>query len=291
MKKILSITMACTLATTLLCQAAGAKENKCQFCLDTTNVESCTSLQKKISDILKNCTNLCVSFDKEDLLEKIYCGNISDIFDNIIGTPAEPEEPDVPNAPAEPEVPEVPVEPETPEAPVEPETPEVPVEPETPEVPTEPEMPDIPELPSQPEVDNPELDDTVTGNYQFSEYIRQVVNLVNKERAKIGLSALTSDSASLMNAANVRAKEQSELFSHTRPDGRSWESVLSQYGIPYRSAGENVAFGQSTPIEVVGAWMNSEGHRANILSGNFSKIGVGVYRKGSTYYWSQLFTD
>ncbi len=121
-----------------------------------------------------------------------------------------------------------------------------------------------------------------------SSYARQVVDLVNQERTKRGLSALTIDNT-LMSAAQTRAIETVKSFSHTRPNGSSFSSVLSEYGYSYRSAGENIAYGQRTPQEVVTAWMNSSGHRANILNGNYTKIGVGCYKSGSTYYWSQLF--
>jgi len=115
------------------------------------------------------------------------------------------------------------------------------------------------------------------------------VDLVNKERAAYGLNALSQD-PSLQAAAQKRSYEQTELFSHTRPDGNSCFSVLPEYGITYKGAGENIAYGQKTPSEVVDAWMNSEGHRANILSANFTEIGVGCYISPSgTIYWTQMF--
>ncbi|MBQ7573984.1 MAG: hypothetical protein IJT23_06960 [Clostridia bacterium] len=119
-------------------------------------------------------------------------------------------------------------------------------------------------------------------------YALEVVDLVNKERAKYGLGNLQVDTT-LMRASYARAKEIKTSFSHTRPNGTSCFTVLKEYGINYRSAGENIAYGQRTPQAVVTAWMNSEGHRANILNGNFTKIGVGCYKSGSTYYWSQEF--
>ena len=119
-------------------------------------------------------------------------------------------------------------------------------------------------------------------------YALEVVDLVNKERAKYGLGKLQVDTT-LMRASYARAKEIKTSFSHTRPNGTSCFTVLKEYGINYRSAGENIAYGQRTPQAVVTAWMNSEGHRANILNGNFTKIGVGCYKSGSTYYWSQEF--
>ena len=126
-------------------------------------------------------------------------------------------------------------------------------------------------------------------NGQHSAFISEVVRLVNKERAAYGLSSVTAGNSALSKAAATRASEQAKSFSHTRPDGSKWTTVLSQYGVSYKSAGENVAYGQDTPSEVMSAWMNSDGHRANILNGSYTEIGVGVYYKNGTYYWSQLF--
>ena len=120
-------------------------------------------------------------------------------------------------------------------------------------------------------------------------YVEQVIELVNAERAKENLPALTM-SVELNNAAQIRAVETTQSFSHTRPNGSSFSSVLKENGISYRGAGENIACGQKTPEAVVTAWMNSEGHRANILNKNFTTIGVGYYLNGSTPYWTQLFT-
>ncbi|MCD8390417.1 MAG: CAP domain-containing protein [Firmicutes bacterium] len=122
-----------------------------------------------------------------------------------------------------------------------------------------------------------------------SEFAAEVIRLVNAERAKQGLSEL-STAEDLTAAANQRAVEISSVFSHTRPNGSSFSTVLGEYGVSYKSAGENIAYGQKTPEAVVEAWMNSSGHRANILSSSYSKIGVGVYKSGNTYYWTQLFT-
>lgn len=120
-------------------------------------------------------------------------------------------------------------------------------------------------------------------------YEEQVVALVNAERAKEGLPALKVDET-LQAAALARAKETVQLFSHTRPNGTSCFTILKEYGISYRYAGENIAYGQRSPEEVVSAWMNSAGHRANIMSENFTTIGIGYYQTANgTKYWSQLF--
>ncbi|NLK37348.1 MAG: hypothetical protein GX299_04630 [Epulopiscium sp.] len=122
-----------------------------------------------------------------------------------------------------------------------------------------------------------------------SQYVAEVVRLVNVERAKAGLSPVTADTK-ISAAALVRSKEQVQSFSHTRPNGSSCFTVLAEQGVTYRGAGENIAMGQKTPAAVMQAWMNSEGHRANILNKNFTKIGVGYYVNGGTAYWTQLFT-
>ena len=121
-------------------------------------------------------------------------------------------------------------------------------------------------------------------------FIQEVVNLVNIERAKEGLSALKIDTK-VQAAAQVRAKECEQLFSHTRPDGSSFATALKEQNVSYRSAGENIAWGQHSPEEVMEAWMNSAGHRANIMNPNFTTIGVGYYENARGIdYWCQLFT-
>lgn len=121
------------------------------------------------------------------------------------------------------------------------------------------------------------------------DYASQVVALVNAERAKYGLSALKVDSR-VQRAAQVRAAETVQSFSHTRPNGSSFSTALTEAGVSYTRSGENIAYGQSTPQQVVQAWMNSSGHRANILNESFTTIGVGYTVSGGTAYWTQLFT-
>ena len=122
-----------------------------------------------------------------------------------------------------------------------------------------------------------------------SSYAAQVVSLVNAERAKQGLSALTV-STKVQQAAQTRAGELKTSFSHTRPSGASCFTALTEAGVSYTRAGENIAYGQSSPAAVVQAWMNSSGHRANILSRDFTTIGVGYTVVNGTAYWSQFFT-
>lgn len=133
-------------------------------------------------------------------------------------------------------------------------------------------------------------DDSVTEDGTNLTYAQQVVNLVNVERAKEGLAPLKLD-ATVTRAANVRATEIQSSFSHTRPNGSSFSTVLGENGVSYRGSGENIAYGQRSPEEVVEGWMNSAGHRANIMNKNFQNIGVGHAINGNgTQYWVQLFT-
>ncbi len=122
-------------------------------------------------------------------------------------------------------------------------------------------------------------------------YVKEVINLVNAERAKEGLPSLTMDKK-VQAAAQVRAMECEQLFSHTRPNGTSFVTALQEQNVSYRRAGENIAWGQRTPEQVVTGWMNSAGHRANIMNPHFTTIGVGYYQNtAGTNYWSQLFTS
>lgn len=126
----------------------------------------------------------------------------------------------------------------------------------------------------------------------LAQYASRVVELVNVERANNGLGALSAD-AGLMNVAKVRAGECVTSFSHTRPNGADCFSAFSECGVSYSYAAENIAAGQFSPEEVVNSWMNSPGHRANILNPNLNRIGVGAVYVDSGYgiYWSQNFTD
>ena len=121
-----------------------------------------------------------------------------------------------------------------------------------------------------------------------TDYAAQVVELVNVERAKMGLPALAMNSGA-QQAAQLRAAEIVEVFSHDRPDGSACYTALTEIGVSYRAAGENIAMGYPTPEAVVDGWMNSEGHRANILRDTFSEIGVGYVVEDGTAYWVQMF--
>lgn len=144
----------------------------------------------------------------------------------------------------------------------------------------------------KPEIESPENNTPETESPSDEHaYIKEVVDLVNAERAKEGLAPLTINTK-VQAAAQVRAKECEQRFSHTRPNGTSFATALKEQNVSYRSAGENIAWGQKTPKEVVTAWMNSSGHRANIMNAGFTTIGVGYYENArGTDYWCQLFTS
>lgn len=140
---------------------------------------------------------------------------------------------------------------------------------------------------SKPETSTPENKPEADKELTFAE---QVVELVNQERTKAGLNAVTLDQ-NIASAALVRAKEIETSFSHTRPNGSKFSTALTEQGVTFKGAGENIAWGQKSPEAVMQAWMNSEGHRANILNKNFTKIGVGYYQNASgRNFWTQLFT-
>ncbi|MEF9952393.1 MAG: CAP domain-containing protein [Clostridium sp.] len=120
----------------------------------------------------------------------------------------------------------------------------------------------------------------------------QVFKLVNEERAKAGLSPMVLDKK-ISDVARVKSKDMADnnYFSHTSPTYGSPFDMMKKFGISYGYAGENIAKGQTTAESVMNSWMNSSGHRANILSKNFNKIGIGYVKQGGTTYWTQMFTD
>src|SRR3954471_12845391 len=117
---------------------------------------------------------------------------------------------------------------------------------------------------------------------------QEVIKLVNQERAKNGLSTLKYD-WELARVAEHKSLDMRSLgyFSHTSPTYGSPFDMMKNYGIHYQAAGENIAKGQTSAQQVMNAWMNSSGHRANILSANFTHIGVGYIAEGN--YWTQMF--
>lgn len=147
---------------------------------------------------------------------------------------------------------------------------------------------------ANPQIANPDLIypgqvlNIPTTNTSVLEYEKEVVRLVNEERTKNGLKPLTYD-WELGRVARIKSQDMrdNKYFSHTSPTYGSPFQMMKSFGIKYRSAGENIARGQRTPKAVVDAWMNSSGHRANILNPSFTHIGVGYVSNGS--YWTQMF--
>ncbi len=130
---------------------------------------------------------------------------------------------------------------------------------------------------------------------QMRSYANEIVELVNEFRAENGVAPLSFTWDSKLNdAAQIRAEECVVSFSHNRPDGSSCFTALDECGITSEGhwRGENIAAVYGSPAKVVEAWKNSEGHRANMLSANYTNIGIGVYYNSDTeyrYYWTQMF--
>lgn len=151
------------------------------------------------------------------------------------------------------------------------------------ELPTKPSTPVVPTTP----VEQP------TQSYAgLSAEESEVVRLVNIEREKNGLAPLKA-SSQLSNVARMKSQDMAtkNYFSHTSPTYGSPFDMMKQFGISYKTAGENIAKGYLSPASVMNGWMNSSGHRANILNSSFGTIGVGAYKVGSTIYWTQMFTN
>lgn len=118
-------------------------------------------------------------------------------------------------------------------------------------------------------------------------YAQQVLDLVNQERSKAGLSSLSMNNE-LSNMAMVKAQDMynNNYFDHNSPTYGSPFDMMKEFGISYKTAGENIANGQTTPKQVMNDWMNSPGHKANILHSSFTHIGIAFYNNE----WVQEFT-
>jgi uncharacterized YkwD family protein/spore coat assembly protein SafA len=149
---------------------------------------------------------------------------------------------------------------------------------------------------ANPQVKNPALiypgqKLTIPLNTDVKTFEMKVVDLVNHERTSRGLQPLANN-WQLERVARYKANDMANngYFSHISPTYGSPFNMMEDFGIYFSSAGENIAMGQRTPEEVVNAWMNSSGHRANILSAAYTQIGVGYARnKSGMAYWSQMF--
>ncbi|MFR8643971.1 MAG: SafA/ExsA family spore coat assembly protein [Monoglobus pectinilyticus] len=128
----------------------------------------------------------------------------------------------------------------------------------------------------------PLMDESITS------FEQQVIDLTNEKRASRGLKPLNAN-WELSRVARYKSQDMAnnKYFSHTSPTYGSPFNMIKNFGIKYRSAGENIAYGQRTPAQVVNSWWNSAGHRANMLNANYTDIGVGYVANGN--YWTQMF--
>lgn len=132
---------------------------------------------------------------------------------------------------------------------------------------------------------------TIPSNQNLSGYESQVLALTNQERAKQGLQPCTGTDANLNRSARAKSEDMAanNYFAHDSPTYGDPFAMMRNFGVQYSSAGENIAMGQPTPEAVVAAWMNSPGHRANIMNGSFTHLGIGYVVKGGKAYWTQQF--
>ena len=127
--------------------------------------------------------------------------------------------------------------------------------------------------------------------HDLAVFADEVFRLTNIERVNANLPELTRY-APLNQTALLRARETVTLWSHTRPDGRPFYTAFTDTNVEYLAAGENLAAGQKNPAEVVRSWMESTGHRENILAVEFGRLGVGVIMDDEgKIYWTQMFMD
>ena len=128
----------------------------------------------------------------------------------------------------------------------------------------------------------PLMDESITS------FEQQVIDLTNEKRASRGVKPLNAN-WELSRVARYKSQDMAnnKYFSHTSPTYGSPFNMIKNFGIKYRSAGENIAYGQRTPAQVVNSWWNSAGHRANMLNANYTDIGVGYVANGN--YWTQMF--
>ena len=141
---------------------------------------------------------------------------------------------------------------------------------------------------TKPDTTKPDTTKPENNGTQQAAFENKVLDLVNAERAKGGLKALQMDE-NVRSVARLKSQDmnQKNYFSHTSPTYGSPFDMMKKFGINYSSAGENIAQGYTTPEAVVTGWMNSPGHRANIMNGSFTHIGVGYEANGN--YWTQMF--
>jgi len=146
----------------------------------------------------------------------------------------------------------------------------------------------VQQTPAEPEAQDQTEQQNLQESQQLSQFENEVVALTNQERVNNGLAPLQIDEE-LSVVAREKSNDMSarNYFDHNSPTYGSPFDMMQSYGISYRAAGENIAKGQQTPQEVVNAWMNSQGHRENILNSSFTHIGVGFVEQGN--HWTQMF--
>ncbi len=139
---------------------------------------------------------------------------------------------------------------------------------------------------------NDMVEEAIQNKDRYSSLVNEVYETTNRYRSMVNESSLTLDSQ-LETAAMVRAIEiaGSGKFSHDRPNGTSCFTVLSDLGISYGAAGENIAYGYKSASSVMEGWRSSSGHYQNIISSKFKKIGIGVQKINNQYYWVQIFSS
>ena len=215
------------------------------------------------------------------------------------------EDTETPNVPDNPSIDETPGDtvipptggtetPSTPDTPIVDERPSVPEQ--MPSVPEEkPSTPDTPVVDETP--DNSTEDNSTNADTNFMAAVETAIyNKVNEERAKAGVPALTYNTV-MQKYARIKSQDMGDrgYFDHKNPEGKLITEQMKADGVSYRAWGENIAYisGMSGNAQLatkfMDNWMNSSGHRANILSSDFSSIGIGVYKIGNTYYATQEF--
>lgn len=132
---------------------------------------------------------------------------------------------------------------------------------------------------------------TIPSNENISGFEQQVLQLTNQKRQEAGLSPCAGNDSNLNRSARAKSQDMANnnYFSHDSPTYGDPFAMMRNFGVQYQSAGENIAMGQPTPQEVVTAWMNSPGHRKNIMNGSFTHLGIGYVLQNGRAYWTQQF--
>ncbi len=278
-----SIGQAQGIAKTTKTRIYNPKDNRYTYCINSN-----INLSKYYKDIMMK---LAPILDKDFNDTKNNCNNGNTNQNNNQNNNQ-----DKPETPVneEPQKPEIPKEPE--QKPEKPQQPEKPTNPSPKPSNPEPEKPTNPSpKPSNPEPEKPNTpveEPNNSNSSQSSSVEKEVARLVNLERQKAGLAPLTF-SEEISKVARLKSQDMADknYFSHTSPTYGDPFQMMRSFGIKFGYAGENIAKGYRSPEAVMNGWMNSSGHRANILNSNFKKIGVGYIQANGTTYWTQMFTD